>query len=38
MAKVDVRLGSLLRTHIDGVPLDLASPCYPGRAGSNRRC
>ena len=25
MAKRDVRLGSLLRTNIDGVPLDLAS-------------
>jgi hypothetical protein len=29
MAKVDVRLGSLLRTHVDGVPLDLASRLLP---------
>lgn len=29
MAKVDVRLLSLLRTHIDGVPLDLASRLLP---------
>jgi ribosomal protein L11 methylase PrmA len=29
MALVDVRLGSLLRTHIDGVPLDLASRLLP---------
>lgn len=28
---VDVRLGSLLRTHIDGVPLDLASSILPTR-------
>ena len=31
MAKVDVRLLSLLRTHIDGVPLDLASRLLPWR-------
>lgn len=29
MAKVDVRLLSLLRTHIDGVPLDLAARLLP---------
>lgn len=29
MAKVDVRLGSLLGTHLDGVPLDLASRLLP---------
>lgn len=30
MAHVDVRLASLLRTNIDGVPLDLASHLLPG--------
>lgn len=29
MARVDVRLGQLLRLHIDGVPLDLASRLLP---------
>lgn len=29
MAKTDVRLGNLLRIHIDGVPLDLASRLLP---------
>jgi ribosomal protein L11 methylase PrmA len=29
MAKVDIRLGQLLRTYIDGVPLDLASRLLP---------
>ncbi|MBN1373231.1 MAG: hypothetical protein JW987_14945 [Anaerolineaceae bacterium] len=29
MAKTDVRLGNLLRNHIDGVPLDLASRLLP---------
>lgn len=29
MAKVDIRLGKLLRTHIDGVDLDLASTLLP---------
>jgi hypothetical protein len=29
MAKRDVRLGQLMRTHIDGVPLDLASRLLP---------
>ncbi len=31
MARVEVRLGQLLRLHIDGVPLDLASRLLPGR-------
>ena len=31
MAKRDVRLGSLLRTHIDGIPLDLAASLLPSR-------
>ena len=31
MAHCDVRLGSLLRTNIDGVPLDLASQLLPWR-------
>lgn len=31
MKYVDVRLGSLLRTEIDGVPLDLAARLLPGR-------
>ena len=30
MALVDVRLGGLLRVHLDGVPLDLASSLLPG--------
>ena len=30
MARRDVRLGQLLRIHIDGVPLDLASALLPG--------
>lgn len=29
MAKVDVRLGALLRTHLDGIPLDLAGGLLP---------
>jgi hypothetical protein len=29
MARVDVRMGSLLRVHMDGVPLDLASRLLP---------
>jgi ribosomal protein L11 methylase PrmA len=32
MALVDVRLSALLRTHIDGVPLDLASRLLPWRS------
>lgn len=31
MAHADVRLGALLRTHLDGVPLDLASRLLPWR-------
>jgi ribosomal protein L11 methylase PrmA len=31
VAKVDVRLGGLLRLHLDGVPLDLASRLLPAR-------
>jgi len=31
MARRDVRLGSLLRTHLDGVPLDLAARLLPWR-------
>jgi ribosomal protein L11 methylase PrmA len=31
MAYCDVRLGQLLRIHIDGIPLDLASRLLPGR-------
>lgn len=31
MAYQDVRLGQLLRNHIDGIPLDLASRLLPGR-------
>ena len=31
MAKVDVRLSQLLRSHLDGVPLDLASRLLPWR-------
>jgi cyclopropane fatty-acyl-phospholipid synthase-like methyltransferase len=32
MATRDVRLGSLLRTHLDGIPLDLAAALLPRRA------
>ncbi len=32
MAYRDVRLGQLLRTNVDGVPLDLAAALLPGRA------
>ena len=31
MHHVDVRLGQLLRVHLDGIPLDLASSLLPGR-------
>jgi hypothetical protein len=31
MARVDIRLGDLLRVHIDGIPLDLASRLLPGK-------
>lgn len=30
MSKVDVRLSQLLRVHVDGIPLDLASRMLPG--------
>lgn len=30
MALVDIRLGGLLRVHLDGIPLDLASHLLPG--------
>ncbi len=30
MSRVDVRLGQLLRIHLDGIPLDLASRLLPG--------
>ncbi|MGH3665212.1 MAG: SAM-dependent methyltransferase [Egibacteraceae bacterium] len=32
MCQVDVRLGQLLRSHLDGIPLDLASRLLPGRS------
>ena len=35
MARCDIRLGALLRTHIDGVPLDLASRLLPWRTRLN---
>ena len=31
MARVDIRLGRLLRHHLDGIPLDLAARLLPGR-------
>ena len=31
MARRDVRLGGLLRTHLDGIPLDLAASLLPAR-------
>jgi ribosomal protein L11 methylase PrmA len=31
MSRVDIRLGSLLRDHLEGVPLDLAAHLLPGR-------
>lgn len=31
MSRVDIRLGQLLRSNIDGVPLDLTSALLPGR-------
>ena len=31
MSRVDVRLGGLLRDHLEGVPLDLAARLLPGR-------
>lgn len=35
MSRVDVRLNQLLRTNIDGIPLDLASRLLPGRSRLN---
>ena len=35
MAHTDVRLGQLLRVHLDGVPLGLASQLLPGRTRLN---
>jgi len=35
MARRDVRLGLLLRDHVDGIPLDLASRLLPGRTRYN---
>lgn len=32
MSRVDVRLGQLLRVHLDGIPLDLASRLLPRRS------
>ncbi len=31
MARVDIRLGGLLRDHLEGIPLDLAARLLPGR-------
>ena len=31
MAKVDIRLGSMSRVYLDGIPLDLAAEILPGR-------
>jgi hypothetical protein len=35
MARRDIRLGSLLRAHIDGVPIDLAAAMLPARTRLN---
>ncbi len=35
MARRDIRLGGLLRDHLDGVPLDLAASLLPGRTRLN---
>ena len=35
MARVDVRFGNLLRTEIDGIPLDLAASLLPSRTRLN---
>ena len=35
MARRDIRLGSLLRTHLDGIPLDLAARLLPARTRLN---
>ncbi len=31
MSRVDIRLGQLLRSHLEGIPLDLAARLLPGR-------
>ena len=31
MARTDIRLGGMLRDHLDGIPLDLAAALLPGR-------
>jgi len=35
MARRDIRLGGLLREHLDGIPLDLAARLLPGRTRFN---
>ena len=35
MAKMDIRLAQMLRLHIDGIPLDLASKLLPGSTRMN---
>lgn len=35
MAMTDIRLGQLLRVHIDGIPLDLANKLLPGKTRWN---
>jgi len=35
MAKTDIRLAQMLRLHIDGIPLDLASKLLPARTRAN---
>jgi ribosomal protein L11 methylase PrmA len=35
MSKVDIRLGSLLRDNLEGIPLDLAARLLPGRTRLN---
>jgi SAM-dependent methyltransferase len=35
MARRDIRLGGLLRSHLDGIPLDLAAGLLPGRTRLN---
>ena len=37
MAKSDIRLAQMLRVHIDGIPLDLASKLLPGSTRLNPR-
>jgi hypothetical protein len=38
MAHKDIRLSQLLRVYIDGIPLDLASRCFPRVHGSTLAC